>query len=116
MKPAEGESRRLARMSVQQVILVRDSLRDIEIGRVVNLHEEGFMLIGGSDVRENCLYQTRFILAEPVGDITELDIGAECLWVRETVGDDRNWAGFHIMDIAPDDVKIISLLKEQIDR
>ncbi len=115
MKPADGENRRLARAEVQQVITVRDSLRDIEVGRIVNLHEEGFMLIGGDSVKENCLYQMQFVLTEPVDGRSELSIGAECLWVRETVGDDRNWAGFHILDMAPADVGIISKLKEQID-
>jgi len=111
----EGESRRLKRAAVQQVILVRDSLRDIEVGRIVNIHEEGFMLIGGDSVKENCLYQMKFLLSTPVGGVSELDIGAECLWVRETVGDDRYWAGFHILDIAPDDVGKITLMKQQFD-
>ncbi|SMF02310.1 hypothetical protein SAMN02745866_00187 [Alteromonadaceae bacterium Bs31] len=115
MKPAEGESRRLERAGVQQVITVRDVLRDIEIGRIVNLHEEGFMLIGGDSVKENCLYQTQFVLSAPVEGRSTLSIGAECLWVRETVGDDRNWAGFHILDMAPEDLGVIVKLKSQID-
>jgi len=115
MKPAEGESRRLDRAAVQQIILVRDTLRDIEVGRIVNLHEEGFMLIGGNAVKENCLYQMRFLLSDPIGDVSELSVGAECLWVKETVGDDRNWSGFHIMDIASEHVALITRLKKQID-
>ncbi|TVZ40023.1 hypothetical protein P886_4440 [Alteromonadaceae bacterium 2753L.S.0a.02] len=116
MSPPDGESRKLARAEVQQVILVRDAMRDVEIGRIVNLHEEGFMVIGGNEVRENCLYQLKFELTDPVDGINLLDIGAECLWVRETAGEDRNWSGFHILDIAADDVAIISKLKKQIDQ
>ncbi|WP_185235830.1 hypothetical protein [Teredinibacter franksiae] len=115
MKPAEGESRELERVPVQQIILVRDVLRDIEVGRLVNLHEEGFMLLCGNEVKENCLYQLLFMLSQPIDGKSELSIGAECLWIRETVGDERNWAGFSILDISPDDLTVISRLKTQID-
>ncbi|WP_045858117.1 hypothetical protein [Teredinibacter purpureus] len=115
MKPAEDEHRGLKRAPVHQVILVRDVLHDVEVGRVVNLHEEGFMILGGDEVKENCLYQLQFTLSSEIDGVTCMNIGAECLWIRETVGDTRNWAGFHIVDIAGPDVDIISKLKNQID-
>lgn len=116
MKPVEGESRRLTRASILQIIMVRDVMRDMEVGRIVNLHEEGFMIIGGTTVKENCLYQMRFLLSEPVDGVSEIDVGAECLWIRETADDDRNWAGFHIIDLASANIAIITKLKQQIDR
>lgn len=115
MKSDDGESRRLKRAPILQVITVRDVMRDVEVGRIVNLHEEGFMIIGDATVKENCLYQMRFLLSEAVDGIVEIDVGAECLWIRETAGDDRNWAGFHIMDLASTDIAIITKLQQQID-
>ncbi|WP_188149917.1 hypothetical protein [Teredinibacter waterburyi] len=110
----DNDSRRLPRVAVQQIVVVFDAMLDQELGRIVNLNQEGFMLIGDS-VKENCLYQLNFFLSEPIGDVSTLSIGAECLWVRETVGDDRNWAGFHILDIADADLKVIDELISQID-
>lgn len=115
MSQNEGESRKIERAAIQQVILVRDIFRDVEIGRIVNLHEEGFMLIGGEDIRENHLYQLRLELTDSVDGFNLVDVGAECLWVRATAGDDRSWAGFHIVDVAAEDVAIINRLKIQMD-
>lgn len=111
----KGDSRRLQRAEASQEILVMDILRDIEVGRIVNLHEEGFMVIGGDVVKENCLYQMKLVFSEPIDGVNAINVGAECLWVRETAGEDLNWAGFHIMDISAEDMSLISLLKNTID-
>lgn len=115
MKPSDGESRRLKRSEAQQVVLVRDVFRDLDVGRIVNLHEEGFMIICGDQVKENGLYQMQLVFAEAVDGCTQISVGAECLWIKETVGDERFWAGFHIMDIASEDVAILTKLKSQVD-
>lgn len=108
---SKSDSRKIARSHIQQVILVRDVYRDVEIGRVVNLHEEGFMLIGGPNIRENCVYQLKLELTDAVDGVNILDVGGECLWVREAAGEDRVWAGFHIVDVAAEDLTILKQLK-----
>ena len=102
--------RRIARKEIQQAVTVTDLIRNIEIGRLANLHQEGFMIIGGHEVRENCLYQLAFDLNYGAGQIQRIMLGAECLWVSETGSDEQCWAGFNIIDIADADLKIISSL------
>jgi len=116
MKLVACDKRRLKRAEAQQVIRVIDEFRDIEVGRIVNLHEEGFMIIGAGDVSENCIYQLTLILSTPVDSQGTIRAGAECLWVKETSDDDRIWAGFHIMDISEKDVEVINRLQDCIDK
>ncbi|WP_075185882.1 hypothetical protein [Teredinibacter haidensis] len=115
MSSAESNKRRLARISIQQTVIVRDLMREVEVGRIVNVHEEGFMLLSEGGLKENCLYQLQFKLSKPIDAVSEISVGAECLWINETVGDDRNWAGFHIIDLSCRDVALIAKLKSQID-
>lgn len=111
MKDSNSENRRrIARREIQQSVTVTDLIRNVEIGRLANLHHEGFMIIGGHEVRENCLYQLAFDLSDEAGQVQRVMLGAECLWTSETGSDEQCWAGFHIIDIADADLKIISSL------
>lgn len=95
--------RRRERKGIEQLISVKDSLLDEDIGRVVNMHEDGFMLIGNGQIRENCLYQLSLKLSEPVETQDHLSVGAECLWLKETDSGTQYWAGFSIIDISEKD-------------
>ena len=68
------------------------------------------MIIGGYEVRENCLYQLAFDLNYGDNQTQRVMLGAECLWVSETGSDEQCWAGFQIIDIADADFKVISSL------
>ena len=108
------ENRAIQRIDVPQLVAVFDSLNDIELGTIVNLHEEGFLLIGEGIIGDNRVYQLRFEFSEKVDDIDQISVGAECLWTNETGSGDKIWAGFHIIDISETDKTIISHLIHQI--
>jgi len=108
------EKRRRERVSVAESVKVIDVMRAVEMGKLVNLHQEGFMLITSEDVAENSLYQLTFQFHEPVDGVAEINVGAECLWVSETDTGQQLWAGFHIMDISQKDVLIISNLLDRL--
>jgi len=105
-----SEQRRKARKEIEQHISVKDSILDLEVGRVVNMNEDGFMLIGSGQIRENCLYQLSMSLSEPLAGAASLSLGAECLWIRETDSGSQYWAGFHIIDISEADKKLVAKL------
>lgn len=105
--PSTNELRRRERKAVEQLIEVKDVLLDSDVGRVVNLHEEGFMLIGDGQIRENCLYQLNMALTEPVAETESISVGAECLWMKETDSGTQYWAGFQIIDISENDRDVI---------
>ncbi len=106
------EHRKKLRAAVGKSILVKDVLHNRSVGRIVNLNEEGFMLIGDGLINENCLYQLSMQFESDHGEEDGLNIslGAECLWKKETDSGTQYWAGFHIIDISDDDLKKITLL------
>ncbi len=108
--PNRTEKRCLARREIDRHIVVKDALLDAEVGRVVNINEKGFMLIGSGQIRENCLYQLCLHLDEPVGPSEYISVGAECLWVKETDSGTQYWAGFNIIDVSEQDYAIIKSL------
>ncbi|MFL0810567.1 MAG: PilZ domain-containing protein [Agarilytica sp.] len=105
-----NEKRRLERKDVDQFIRVNDAIHGVELGRIVNLSEDGFMLISGTDLKESCLYQLVLILNEEVDGVSEIPIGAECLWINEMDFGDQHWVGFHIMDVSDENLELIKLL------
>lgn len=115
MIPAyQTNGRQMDRHKVNQHVLVVNSLHDQLLGNIVNVHEEGFMLIGNSVLlSEGGIYQLSFQFSSPVLETKKVSLGAECLWMRET-SDDQYWAGFHIIDISNGDKKVIVSLCEQI--
>ncbi len=108
--PNTSELRRRERKEVDQYITVKDALLDTDIGQVVNLHEEGFMIIGDGQIREDCLYQLSMSLSKVIENCDYISVGAECLWLKETDTGTQYWAGFHIIDISDKDREIIAKL------
>lgn len=83
-------------------------------GHLANFHDKGFMLISNYPVREDNVYRLRMEFAQPVAGREQISLGAECLWVRETSGD-QVWAGFSIIDIAQEDRYLLVELAAQLD-
>lgn len=106
--PNTNEHRRLERKEVDRHIAVKNALLDCDVGRIVNLHADGFMIIGHGEIRADCLYQFVMLLNEEIDGCARISVGAECLWLKETDSGTQYWAGFHIMDISDEDRAIIS--------
>ena len=107
------ERRSRERVHVGESVKVIDMMRDKELGKLVNLHQEGFMLISSERIEEGSLYQLRFTPLPPADTLPEVIVGAECLWVSKTDSGDQIWAGFHIMDLAEADLQRIEFLTKR---
>lgn len=107
------EKRRKTRAEVDQTIEVKNTLLDVPIGRVVNVSEDGFMLIGQGEIKENCLYQLSFSFTQAVNNVYHLSLGAECLWVNETDAGEQYWAGFQVIDISESDMEVFAKLADE---
>lgn len=104
------DKRRNERKDIIQLISVTNVMTGQNLGQVVNLSLDGFMLIGSGQIKEDCLYQLNFHLSEAEQERATLSLGAECLWIRETDSGTQYWAGFHIMDISDEDSAFIAAL------
>ncbi|MBS7458426.1 PilZ domain-containing protein [Coralloluteibacterium stylophorae] len=98
-----NEYRRTRRRSVAHTIAVLDAMTEQEIGRIGNLSENGLLLVGGSPLTEDALYQFRFTIGED-GDAHTVELGAHQLWSDVASVPGQYWVGFRFIDVAPEDV------------
>lgn len=96
-----GNDRSLERHGIHGAVDVYDNLRDVYMGRLVNIHTEGLMIIGDVRLEEDKLYKLDLHLPEHVNGRNTIHLGVDCLWVRNADHNDKHWAGFSIIDISP---------------
>ncbi len=93
--------RSLERHGVSDAVDVYDSLRDVYLGRLVNIHGKGLMLMGDQPMEEDKLYQLDLHLPRPINHHQTIHLGVDCLWTRAAGYNGKHWAGFTIIDLAP---------------
>lgn len=80
---------------------VYDSLRDIYLGRLVNIHTQGLMLVGDVALEEDRLYELDMHIPDEPNGKKVLRIGVDCLWTRAADQNGKHWTGFSIIDLTP---------------
>ena len=103
-----SNNRSLDRPGASRAITVVDVVQNKVLGLVANFHEAGFMMIGDFKPRETCLYQLSFELEESNERSHRMNLGAECLWVRDNNAEDQYWSGFSVIDIVESDRRRIT--------
>ncbi|MDM3870498.1 PilZ domain-containing protein [Porticoccus sp. W117] len=88
------ERRRLERHEVTSQVDAVDSITGQSVGRLVDIHSEGLMLITGDQVEVGNIYQ---LSLKKDGSIW-LQVGVDCLWKNPANGEGRYWAGFRVID------------------
>jgi hypothetical protein len=109
-----SDQRSQTRVAVKQKISAYLAEDGGLFGYLANFHDKGFMLISNCTVREDNVYRLRMEFSQPVCGRKQISVGAECLWVRSTSGD-QVWAGFSIIDISEDDRHLLAELVAQLD-
>ncbi len=97
----EHNKRAKPRLIVTEEVLVRHELTGELLGKLANIHEEGFMVIGDA-MQEDCTYP---LLLETA--LAPIRCTAECLWISNTGSGSHIWAGFAFLDIHPEDQDIL---------
>lgn len=105
--------RELERHSIHGEVEVYDCLRDLYIGRLVNIHAQGLMIIGELPLEEDKLYTLDLHLPEPINGHTIIQLGIDCLWARDADLADKFWMGCAIIDISPQSKEAIMELIER---
>ena len=80
------------------------------LGRVVDLSADGFMLFSETPVSADSVWDLRLRSAQPVAGISEVPLGADCLWSRPGADGQHCWSGFHIIDLADDQSAALDVL------
>ncbi|MET0026561.1 MAG: PilZ domain-containing protein [Candidatus Thiodiazotropha sp.] len=98
------EKRQSPRKVADQILDVSDQITGNQIGRVVNISAEGFMLLSEEPVVTGSVYQLKLEIPKAQGDKQPIKFGAEAVWCTEATQPNSYWSGFHIIDIDNEDV------------
>jgi hypothetical protein len=99
------EMRSHERVEVSEVIRVIDRQTGADLGQLVNISEEGFMLLGSQPVAENSILQLSLEFETGPYTASPILIGVESLWCHSSSDQTQYWAGFYIIDISDEDLQ-----------
>jgi PilZ domain len=99
-KNSPSEMRKHVRVDVPGIVRMAGRQPDSEFGRLVNISEEGLMILTTEPVVENTIFQLTLEFSNDAGDIVPVEIGVESLWCNKGNNEDQFWAGFFIIDIS----------------
>ena len=106
------DNRNQKRIDVPGVIRVRDRQTSQDIGQLVNISEDGLMLLCPEAVSENTILQLS--LEFEAGSTSAVDgpvmIGVESLWSNSSGDQSQHWVGCYIIDISDEDLERIRKL------
>lgn len=98
---SQNYDRALHRHTISGDVDVYDSLRDVYIGRLVNIHTQGLMVVGDVHLEEDRLYELDMHIPSEADGKHILRIGVDCLWTRAADQNGKHWTGFSIIDSTP---------------
>jgi len=110
-KNAPSEMRKKVRVDVPGVVCVSDHRQTTrDFGRLVNISEEGLMILTFEPVAENSIFQLSLAFCDNEDACDPIEIGVECLWCSQGNNEGQFWAGFYIIDISEQDQERIRRL------
>jgi hypothetical protein len=94
------EKRKYARKHIGCAFKVSDINRKQVIGCMVDLSEDGFMLLTDQVHGAGTVLQLRVDFAGEVNGVSHIELGAESLWAGAANKAKHYWAGVHIIDLS----------------
>lgn len=91
------DQRSLPRHVLSEPIAVLDRLSQSSLGRLVNIHREGLMVVGSYPFEHERLYQLELQLPAAISGGGTIPVGVDCLWSR-CADSQMFWTGFKIID------------------
>jgi hypothetical protein len=104
---SQNYDRALDRHVVSGNVDVYDSMRDIYLGRLVNIHSQGLMLVGDVPLEEDRLYELDMHILDENNVKQVIRVGVDCLWTRAADENGKHWTGFNIIDSTPHAAEVI---------
>lgn len=94
------EYRRATRHPIPDTIQVIDTMTERVVGRLGNLSETGMLVIAGTPMTDDALYQLRFGLSHAGAPHEEIEVGAHLLWQHHASAPGQSWAGFRFITLS----------------
>lgn len=106
----KDHGRELERHVINGDVDIYDSLRDLYVGRLVNIHEQGLMIMGEFPLEEDKIYTLDLHVPMPINNQSVIQLGVDCLWTREADLSGKYWMGCAIIDASSQSIETIRLL------
>jgi len=104
----DNDNRRsLPRKEAMQRISAVNLVDGESMGIVINLHTEGFMLLGRDTLPTDQVYKIEFRFDYPINGANNLQINARCLWLKKAEMPGQAWLGFSIVSISEEDSTLL---------
>jgi hypothetical protein len=94
------EKRKRARKHIDCAFKVTDVNRNQVLGCIVDLSEDGFMLLTDQNHEAGTVLQLRVDFPGEVNGVGYIELGAESLWTGAANKANHFWSGFHIIDLS----------------
>lgn len=104
--------RKLERREVEISVVAQNGVNDEPLGKLVNIHAEGLMIMSDSPLDTDSIYQLELILAAPINDQSSIPVVADCLWQSPASTDGSYWVGFKIVEVSNKSLDLISQLAQ----
>jgi hypothetical protein len=104
------EKRKHVREPIDCALKVRDTNRNQAIGCLVDLSEDGFMLLSNQPYEAGSVLQLSFELPAPVNGQLSIAVGAESLWCSAANKAEHFWAGFRIIDASDTAIATLAIV------
>ncbi|MDR0356626.1 MAG: PilZ domain-containing protein [Deltaproteobacteria bacterium] len=107
-----SEKRRLLRRELIYYLKVNELLNNFELGRLVDIHTNGLLLIGKEPLELQKDYLIRIDLPVALADqgLDPIGIRAKCVWVRPSLAKPFMESGLMFLETSEEAKKTISLL------
>lgn len=92
-QPLRQNYRRARRRKIEGTVSVTDVMTETVIGRIGNLSESGMLLIAGTPLVDDALYQLSFALPLPGGMSLTIEAGWHALWQDRSNASGQTWVG-----------------------
>lgn len=106
-----AEQRRLARHALSEPVNVYDRISRSFMGRLVNIHAEGLMIMGNHAFVDERIYQLDLHLPQAINGREVIAVGVDCLWSRSADAH-VHWAGCKFIDVSAEAKSDIEALIE----
>lgn len=107
------EHRKQARAPVNDYFIVFDRHTDEIIGRVMNMTEEGMMVVSEMPTKVSGSFHCRMALPEKLMDKNQVLFDAECKWCEKNQTTGMFESGYQVRQVSAMDREIISLLLQK---
>ena len=104
------ERRRLRRRHLIYYLRVFNHNTGRLMGHLVDLTEEGIMVISEAPIETDVLFQLRMVLPEELDSRKELDFKARSLWCKKDLNPDFYDTGFQLIDVSAGDARLLENL------